>query len=1176
MTFNPFSKLSQYDRLKEAIDSGVQPIAVSGLMPGQAVPLVAVLNKEFNRQVLIVTENENEMRKIYEDLSFYLKNQEVCLFPKREFVFYSVEAVSTDITAARLNTLSAVSSGRAAAVCVSVESLMQALMSPEVYSRSCLDIAIGDTLDVNELIDTLVYMGYEREAQVEGRGQFSVRGDIIDLYPMDTEQAVRIELFDVDVDSIRYFDSFTQRSAAETDRVRITPARELLASPEDFARAYKEMSYDLSSQMGRIKLPNIQDRLREKVEDRLREKVEDRLVNFNLGTYFEGIEQYIPYFFGRTYTLIDYLKNDALVVFAEPSRLSAKSEAELKTFSETFADLLARGEALPGQARLMAEFGHILSSAESRTTLTLSAFPRNTVISPRVSADFAVKGMHPFHGKPELIRDELKAWRDKAYTALLLAGSGDRAHSMVKSLAEFGIYSNYIDELDDIRENEINIMPGSVSEGYEIPEAGFALATDAELFGVSKQKAAPSKKSRRDKLEIADLHPGDYVVHENHGIGKFTGIVTFKVEGVTRDYLNLEYSGADKLYVPVDQMDMVQKYVGEEGKAPRINKLGGSEWQKTRTKVKQNIEEMAKELIDLYAVRQTTEGHSFSPDTPWQKEFEEGFPYEETPDQIKSIEEVKSDMEKPRPMDRLLCGDVGYGKTEVAIRAAFKAVMDGKQVALLCPTTILAEQHFNNFVERFRNFPVTIDMLSRFRTPEQQKRTMKKIRTGDVDIVIGTHRLIQKDVRFKDLGLLIIDEEQRFGVKQKEILKSMAKNVDVLTLSATPIPRTMHMSLIGLRDMSEIETPPQERYPVQTYVMEYNDEVARDAILKEIGRGGQIYFLYNRVYDIAKTATKLKALVPEADICVAHGKMSERELEKVMKAFYDKKYNVLVCTTIIETGLDIQNVNTIIVKDADRMGLAQLYQLRGRVGRSNRLAYAYFTYERNKMLSEEAEKRLKAIKEFTEFGSGVKLAMKDLEIRGAGNLLGPEQHGHMIAVGYDLYFKMMEEAVRKLKGEKTEEKVDTSIDLDVNAYIDSEYIKDESLRIDMYKKMASIENSEDVLDIREELIDRFGDIPAPVLNLTKIAFLKAVARSLRIPSIEQKGDNLIITLQENMGSDIELVSELTKKNKNILYSATVPPYFTIGVANKREDEILSCLENFLMSMRQSLDLKAAV
>ncbi|MDI6600393.1 MAG: transcription-repair coupling factor [Thermoanaerobacteraceae bacterium] len=1168
MAFNPFSQLYSYEKLKDAVDSGQKPIAVSGLTPAQAVPLIAALYKEFKRQVLIVTENENEMRKIYEDLLFYLKDKTAYLFPKKDFIFYSVEASSLDITAKRLNTLSPVIEGQDVVVCASMESLMQRMIPPEVYAEACFSISVGDSIDMNELIDRLIYLGYERESLVEGRGQFSVRGDIVDLYPMDTKQAVRIEFFDIEVDSIRYFDPLSQRSTDEIREFHITPARELMAGPDDFKRAYKEISYDLSTQMGRIKLPNVQDRLREKVEE--------RLINFNLNTYFEGIEQYMPYFYSKTYTLIDYLNEDALVVFIEPSRLSEKAELELKSFNEAVTDFLARGEALPGQARLMANFNEILSSAEKRTLIISSVFPRNSLISPRAAADFVVKGMHPFHSKPELIKDELKSWRNKAYTVVLLTSTVERGQSLVKSLNEFGIFAYFTEDIDNIKVNDINILPGSVTEGFEIPESGFALVSDSELFGVARQKTLSSRKSEMKKLELADLEPGDYVVHENHGIGKFLGIVTMKVDGVTRDYLNLEYAGSDKLYIPVDQMDLVQKYVGEEGKSPKVNKLGGSEWQKTRAKVRQGIEEMAKELVELYAVRQTIEGHAFSADTPWQKEFEERFPYEETPDQLRSIEEVKADMEKTRPMDRLLCGDVGYGKTEVAIRAAFKAVMDGKQVAYLCPTTILAEQHYNNFTERFKDFPVTIDMLSRFRTPQQQKETLKKLKTGEVDIVIGTHRLLQKDIKFKDLGLLIIDEEQRFGVKHKELLKKMSKNVDVLTLSATPIPRTMHMSLIGLRDMSVIETPPEERYPVQTYVLEYNDEVVRDAILKEIGRGGQVYFLYNRVYDIAKMAARLQTLVPESRICVAHGKMSERELEKVMKAFYDRQYDVLVCTTIIETGLDIPNVNTIIVKDADRMGLAQLYQLRGRVGRSNRLAYAYFTYEKDKVLSEEAEKRLKAIKEFTEFGSGFKLAMRDLEIRGAGNLLGPEQHGHMMAVGYDLYFKMMEEAIRKLKGEKVEEQVDTTIDLDVNAYIDSEYIEDEALRIEMYKKMASIENSEDMADVQEELIDRFGDIPVPVLNLIRIAYMKSIAKSLKIPSIEQKGDSIIVTIQESKGSDIGFIGEVMKRCENVLYSATVPPYFTLKLKNRREDEVLSGLEDFLKTMKEIDDLKVVV
>ncbi|TZE81375.1 transcription-repair coupling factor [Calorimonas adulescens] len=1167
MAFNPFLRLSSYERLRDAIKSGESPIAVSGLTPAQTVPLIAALNNEYKRQVLVVTENENEMRKIYEDLLFYLKNT-VYMFPKRDLIFYSVVASSMDITAKRLETLSHIVKGEDVVLCTSIESLLQRIMPPEVFLKSVMHISVGDSMDMYELIDRLVYLGYERESLVEGRGQFAVRGDIIDIFPMDTKEAVRIEFFDVEVDSIRYFDPLTQRSTDEMREVYLTPAREIIAGPEDFKRAYKEMSYDLSSQMGRLKLPNVQDRLRKKIEE--------RLINFNLGTYFEGMEQYMPYFYSEFYSLVDYLSDDAIVILIEPSRLSEKAELEHRGFGETLTELLGKGEVLPGQANLMMTMNGILSSAEKRILITSSVFRRSSVIKPEVNVDFIVKGMHPFHGRPELIRDEVMGWRKKAYTVVLLSGNSDRGHALTKSLNEFGIFSYYAEDMDGIVANEINIVPGSVSEGFEIPGAGFALVSDVELFGVARQRVLPSRRQQSRKLELSDLKPGDYVVHENHGIGRFLGIVTMKVDGVTRDYLNLEYAGSDKLYVPVEQMDLVQKYVGEEGRAPKVNRLSGGEWQKTRDRAKKGIEEMAKELVELYAVRQTIEGYAFSKDTPWQKEFEERFPYEETPDQLRSIEEVKADMEKPRPMDRLLCGDVGYGKTEVAIRAAFKAVMDGKQVAYLCPTTILAEQQYNNFVERFKDFPVSIDMLSRFRTPEQQKETLERLRTGDVDIVIGTHRLLQKDIRFKDLGLLIIDEEQRFGVKHKELLKKIAKNVDVLTLSATPIPRTMHMSLIGLRDMSIIETPPEERYPVQTYVLEYNDEVVRDAILKEIGRGGQVYFLYNRVYDIAKMAERLRNLVPEARVCVAHGKMSERELEKVMKAFYNREYDVLVCTTIIETGLDIQNVNTIIIKDADRMGLAQLYQLRGRVGRSNRLAYAYFTYDKDKVLSEEAEKRLKAIREFTEFGSGFKLAMRDLEIRGAGNLLGPEQHGHMMAVGYDLYFKMMEEAIRKLKGEKVGREVDTTIDLDVNAYIDDEYIGEEALRIEMYKKMASIESPEDVIDIQEELIDRFGDIPGPVLNLIKIAYMKSIARLLKIPSIEQKGDSIIVRISEEKGSDIEYISKVMAKCMDVLYSATEPPYFTLKLKSRREDEVLSRLEDFLKVLKEIEDLKVAV
>nr|WP_244262766.1 transcription-repair coupling factor [Thermoanaerobacter siderophilus] len=675
-----------------------------------------------------------------------------------------------------------------------------------------------------------------------------------------------------------------------------------------------------------------------------------------------------------------------------------------------------------------------------------------------------------------------------------------------------------------------------------------------EKFLVRLKGAKKTVKIRNaDKIKsFTELEVGSYVVHVNYGIGKYEGIEKIKVDGIIRDYLKIIYAGGDTLFVPVEQLDLVQKYVGPTDNPPKLNKLGGSEWLRAKRKAKKAVADLAKDLIQLYAKRQMVKGHAFSPDTPWQKEFEEQFPYEETEDQLRCIKEIKEDMEKDRPMDRLLCGDVGYGKTEVALRAAFKAVADGKQVAFLCPTTILAYQHYTNFIERFKEFPVKIEMLSRFRTPKEQAQIIKGLAEGTIDIIVGTHRLLQNDVKFKDLGLLIIDEEQRFGVVHKEKIKKLKENIDVLTLSATPIPRTLHMSLIGIRDMSVLENPPEDRFPVETYVMEFNEELIKDAILREIGRGGQVYFVYNRVNGIEKMASLVKDLVPGCRVAVAHGQMEESQLEKVMIDFLNGEYDVLVSTTIIETGLDIPNVNTIIVYDADKLGLSQLYQLRGRVGRSNRLAYAYFTYRKDKVLSEVAEKRLEAIKEFTEFGSGFKIAMRDLEIRGAGNLLGAEQHGHINAIGYDLYLKLLEEAIRNLKGEAPKEEITTTIDIKVNAYIDSSYIEDENLRLEMYKKIASIESREDMIEISEELVDRFGDYPKPVEALLEIAYLKAIASQLYITEITEKGNVVILKFKDMESVNMEVIEKVIKEyGGNLIFSSQVQPYLTYRF-NKKE------------------------
>ncbi len=793
---------------------------------------------------------------------------------------------------------------------------------------------------------------------------------------------------------------------------------------------------------------------------------------------------------------------------------------------------------------------------------------KNELFRPYESININQIAMMSYQGQLDFLIDDIQNKKKQGYKILILSGTRARGERLVKTLREREIESSYKDTIEEIQFGEIVITFGNQLKGFEYPDLKLCVISDKDVFGEAKRKLKIRKKSKQKGIgkikSFAELKPGDYVVHANHGIGIYKGIKQIEAAGHKRDYLDIVYDKGDKLYVPVDQLDLIQKYVGSEGKAPKINKLGGSEWQKAKAKARKSINEIAEDLVKLYAVRSTVKGYRFSKDTEWQKQFEDEFPYEETPDQLTALEEIKADMECDKPMDRLLCGDVGYGKTEVAVRAAFKSVMDGKQVAFLVPTTILAEQHYKNMKKRFSDFPIKIDMVSRFRTAKEQKHTLQRLKEGNVDILIGTHRLVSKDIQFKDLGLLIIDEEQRFGVKQKEKIKQLKKNVDVLTLSATPIPRTLHMSLTGVRDISVIETPPEERYPVQTYVVEQNDQLIRDAILREIGRNGQVYFVYNRVEDIERIADYIKKLVPEASIGIAHGQMAERELEREMMDFMSGEHNVLVCTTIIETGMDIQNVNTIIINDSDKMGLSQLYQLRGRVGRSNRIAYAYLLYTKDKILTEVAEKRLKALRDFTELGSGFKIAMRDLEIRGAGNMMGSSQHGHMASIGYDLYCRMLEDTIKLVKGEITKEPVETTVDIKVDAFILPNYIEDEIQKIEIYKKIASIENMDDYKEIEEELEDRYSNIPEAVRNLMDIAYIKSKAKTIFIEEIKETSKEIIFKFVAGDEEYIETFSRIMQSYRNnIILKFGNEPYFAVKINCIKKENKLEILKEIL-------------
>ncbi|HHW57549.1 MAG TPA: transcription-repair coupling factor [Clostridia bacterium] len=1148
MFTNQIKELREIKTIEEFLEKRKGTVLVYGLTDSQKAHIAYYIMKKFNKKVLIIVPDEVQARKMYEDLnSFTFGN--ASLFPKREVLFYKIDAASQEIISKRLQVMKRLTEEGAHGIVASVDAALGKLIPLDLFKKYRFNIKVNDIINLEGIVKRLVRMGYERVQIVEGKGQFSIRGGIIDIFPPTEENPYRIDLFDDEVDSIRIFDVITQRSLEKVSGLEIFPATEFIAEEENIKKGITLVSSYLNSYLAKIKKSKsgIAEKLQKKFEGIMEEISETKRV--------ENIYELIDYFYDEVYSIIDYIGEDGIVILDESNRIKERAENIQKEFNENFKVLLEKGEVLPEQSNFLFDYHQFLKRLENKFLLVMNTLSKpDSELKPQIFVNFVSRSMHPFHGKLEILVDDLKYYKSAGYKVVLLSGNKDRARILKDTLYNYEIDSAVIEDSEyDIQKGQVVIYPASINKGFEYVDAKFAVISDGEIFGQTKRSKKPVKMKNADMIKsYAELEVGSYVVHVNYGIGKYEGIEKIKVDGIIRDYLKIIYAGGDTLFVPVEQLDLVQKYVGPTDNPPKLNKLGGSEWLRAKRKAKKAVEDLAKDLIQLYAKRQMAKGHAFSPDTPWQKEFEDQFPYEETEDQLRCIKEIKEDMEKNRPMDRLLCGDVGYGKTEVALRAAFKAVADGKQVAFLCPTTILAYQHYTNFVERFKEFPVKIEMLSRFRTPKEQTQILKGLAEGSIDIIVGTHRLLQNDVKFKDLGLLIIDEEQRFGVVHKEKIKKLKESIDVLTLSATPIPRTLHMSLIGIRDMSVLENPPEDRFPVETYVVEFNEELIKDAILREMGRGGQVYFVYNRVNGIEKMAYFVKELVPNCRVAVAHGQMEESQLERVMIDFLNGEYDVLVSTTIIETGLDIPNVNTIIVYDADKLGLSQLYQLRGRVGRSNRLAYAYFTYRKDKVLSEVAEKRLEAIKEFTEFGSGFKIAMRDLEIRGAGNLLGAEQHGHIDAIGYDLYLKLLEDAIRNLKGETPKEEVTTTIDIKVNAYIDSSYIEDENLRLEMYKKIASIESKEDMAQVSEELIDRFGDYSKPVETLLEIAYLKSIASKLYITEIAGKGNNVILKFKDMGSVNMEVIEKLVKEyGGNLIFSSQVQPYLTYKF-NKKE------------------------
>ena len=1145
--------------------------AVTGLSEGQAAFVASKLVCGAGRRVLLLHANDLKAAHAAEDAQQLLGPQAACL-PGGELDL-TRGASSHESAWRRLETLARVTCGETRLLCASMDAMMQRMAPADTFRDATLRLRPGDRIAPDALIRRLTRMGYERVDMVEGKGQCAMRGAILDCYPPGSAQSLRIEFFDDEVDSVRSFDCISQRSLERVPEALLTPATEVLlpeSAAAEAARRMREAVQGASPEKAGESLlfadlpplPEDDDELPsffdEQVAPKARAKAVDAaraaeierrssqlLADAELvaqGLPFRRIRAWLPVLTDETVTLLDWFQPE-IILLCQPDQLRDRCEERLRGFGEELQSAMDRGEAVKAQEKLLLDWDTLLRAMGDYPLATLSELLRGLGgVKTAAALDLGCKGVAGYQSQVKLLAADCQTWRQQGYAVALLSGGVARGKRLTQALEELGCPATFVEDPHNLILGEVLVLPMTLSHGFIWPEAKLAVVSDTDVYGAGYRKTRSRKNAGERIAAFTDLKVGDYVVHEDHGVGIYQGTVHLQSEGTYRDYLLIQYQGSDKLYVPIEQLERVQRYIGNPNQPPKLNRLGGGDWQKQKAKVKEGLKKLAFDLVALYARRSQHHGYAFGPDTPWQQQFEDQFPYELTPDQEQSVKEITRDMESDRNMDRLLCGDVGYGKTEVSLRAAFKAVMDGKQVAILAPTTILAQQHYNTVLKRFQGFPVEADVLSRFRTAREQKDVLARLKEGRIDILVGTHRLLAKDVKFKDLGLLIVDEEQRFGVAHKEIIKNMKSQVDVLTLSATPIPRTLHMSMVGIRDMSVLETPPEERMPVQTHVVEYADAVVRDAILRELSRGGQVYFLYNRVNSIEQFYARLRALVPEARIGVAHGQMKEHGLEDVMMDFYAGSYDVLLCTTIIESGLDVPTANTLIVFDADRFGLSQLYQLRGRVGRSNRQAYAYFTVRPDKMLSETAEQRLNAIREFTEFGAGFRIAMRDLEIRGAGNILGPEQHGHLATVGYDMYCKLMEETLLEAKGGPiAPSDLETRVDLKVDAYLPGDYVRDEKQRMEMYKRIAALSTDADREDITDELVDRFGDTPAVVDALLDIAQLRALANRLGVSQVLYRTGTLTMRLDSRCTPDPGiLLPALSQTDRRLSLSAKGP------------------------------------
>ena len=1132
-------KMKKFEEYINDVNKSNFPITLSGLSESQKAHFIYATKFYSQKPILVVTYNEIELKKMKQNMAFF-SNEEISVFPKKDVVYYDIDTMNKDVTMERLKVYTDLYNSESKVILTTVEALMQKTIQKNDFFSKVIYLEVGKSISLEELKNNFVQLGYERTDMVEGRGQFSIRGGIIDVFPLTTKDPVRIEFWGDEIDSIRYFDLITQRSIDTTKQITIFPVEEFLID---------------------------QDKLEDISKDILKEypsATEDVETILN-GNYISKVDKYFKFFYKKTSTLFDYLTKDTIVFVDEQSRIKSKCQAVEFENKEIIEQFLEKYKIVPSYTESMATFTEITMVLEDKNIINLERIDTNTH-AKRNGYSFSCREVNFFRDSVDIFVQEVQKSVEERKIVLILAGVNSKMKSIASMLLDHGINAECVEKENlnidfDNKEYKpiVYVTTGSLSEGFEYLDLNLIVVVgESSPIKETKRSYKPKAFSEGKKVVFADLKDGDFVVHSVHGIGQYIGMHTLIVDNVKKDYLKIKYKNDDTLYIPTNQLENIRKFIGAGDGSPKLNKLGSKDFEKTKAKVKASLKDIAKGLIELYAKRRKQVGYQFSKDTVWQTQFEEQFPYQETDDQLRCIEEVKKDMESTLPMDRLLCGDVGYGKTEVAIRAAFKAVMDGKQVAYLVPTTVLAQQQYKTFLERMEGYPIKLAVLNRFKTKKEQNEILKKLKTGEIDIVVGTHRIVQKDMAFKDLGLLIIDEEHRFGVEHKEIIKQMKNNIDVLTMTATPIPRTLHMSIVGIRDMSVIYDPPQNRRPVQTYVLEYDEEVIKEAIIKEIEREGQIFYLYNKVEGIEKRASELSRMVPEARVAFAHGKMTGKEIENIINDFVERKIDVLICNTILETRIDIPNANTIIIEDADRLGLAQLYQIRGRVGRSDRAAYAYITYRRNKLLSETSEKRLKAIKEFTEFGSGFKIALRDLEIRGAGNILGPEQHGHMEAVGYEMYCKLLEEAVKEMQGEEIEKETEPiQLELKVSAYIPDEYISNQSQKIEVYQDIANIEDETQISEIVDELIDRYGEMPNEIYNLLEVARIKCYSRFVGINSIQQKEEKVVLKFDDATSLSSDVVQLLIDNYKgSIFFSATAIPYITLKLKAKVEKEVL--------------------